>query len=584
MRPVDSWKSAEAAPTPRRSGPCAVPSPLWPWHDAQPTRKRRRPRSMFPPPASRRPGRSVAPAVCRPIASEPAASTPASDASTRRRDIPIAPSSPDDEDRREQADPHHIDEVPVVPDRVDDRRPPRDWSGPRGDRERDEHQQQPGRDVQGVKPRHEVVDRPVRVGRDLEVERVELPDLIGEEQHTEPERQQQPADHVGAIAAFERADGEHHRPARRDQEHREDPREERLELHARRRPLARLRLQGEVGREQPAEEHELGGEPHDRTDGQHRRLLPGSRLGRHTVRRHGRQVGTCSKVAVASSGFAAPVGKAAVAAAPGYLGPVSALVAPSAPSWDVLLTDWSLEVTLPFVVLAAAAYVLGVRRLHARGRSWPATRTAAFLSGLVVVLGAPITLALQAGSRTTQRSILRLLRIVPVRVLTHPLTAWLLFGTSIVTLYFTPLYELSLRNEWFHVATHAYFVGAGCLFLAHVVGLDPIPHAFGYGARLLYVVVLLPFHTFVGVALLTMNTVIAAGWYDQVERTWGPRPLADQRTGAGVLWVAGELFGLLCIGIVVYQWMSAEERAAARHDRRLDAAEALEAAASQGDR
>ncbi len=307
-------------------------------------------------------------------------------------------------------------------------------------------------------------------------------------------------------------------------------------------------------------------------------------------------------VAVASSGFAATVGKAAVAA-------------PSAPSWDILVTDWSLDVTFPFVLVLGAAYVIGVRRLHSRGRSWPATRTTAFLSGLAVVLvatesgvaaydrvlyslhvvqhvllgmvaplllvlGAPITLALQAGSRTSQRRILRVLRSTPAQVLTHPLTAWLLFGTSIVTLYFTPLYELSLRNGWFHVATHAYFLLAGCLFLAHVVGLDPIPHALGYGARLLYVLVLLPFHTFVGVALLTMNTVIAAGWYDQVERRWGASPLADQRTGAGILWIAGELFGLLCIGIVAYQWMSAEEREAARHDRRLD----LEAAASQGDR
>jgi putative membrane protein len=307
-------------------------------------------------------------------------------------------------------------------------------------------------------------------------------------------------------------------------------------------------------------------------------------------------------VAVASSGFAATVGQAAVAA-------------PPAPSWEILVTGWSLDVAFPFVVALAAAYVIGVRRLHARGRSWPAPRTAAFLSGLVVVLvatesgvaaydrvlyslhvvqhillgmvaplllvlGAPITLALQAGSRATQRRILRVLRSAPARVLTHPLTAWLLFSTSIVTLYFTPLYELSLRNGWFHVATHAYFLLAGCLFLAHVVGLDPIPHALGYGARLLYVVVLLPFHTFVGVALLTMNTVIASGWYHHVDRPWGASPLADQRTGAGLLWIAGELFGLLCIGIVVYQWMSAEERAAARLDRRLD----LEAAASQGDR
>lgn len=296
----------------------------------------------------------------------------------------------------------------------------------------------------------------------------------------------------------------------------------------------------------------------------------------------------------------------------------AAVAAPSAPSWTVLVTGWSLELFFPFVAASAALYVIGVRRLHARGRPWPAGRIAAFLSGLAVmlvatesglaayddilfslhivqhillgmvaplllVLGAPVTLALQASSRSSQRRILRVLHSAPVRVLTHPLTAWLLFGTSIVTLYFTSLYELSLRNEWFHLWTHAYFVVAGCLFLAHVVGLDPIPHAMGYGARLLYVVVLLPFHTFVGVALLTMNTVIASGWYAQVERRWGASPLADQRTGAGLLWVSGELFGLLCIGIVVYQWMSAEERAAARHDRRLDALDALEASASQGD-
>jgi putative membrane protein len=314
-------------------------------------------------------------------------------------------------------------------------------------------------------------------------------------------------------------------------------------------------------------------------------------------------------VAVASSGSAAPVGKAAAAA-------------PPAPSWDVLLTDWSLDVAFPAVVAVAAAYVVGLRRLQARGRAWPAGRTVSFMSGLAVilvaiasglaaydrvlfslhvvqhvllgmvaplllVLGAPVTLALQAGARPTQQAILRVLHSAPARVLTHPLTAWLLFGTSVVTLYFTPLYELSLRNDWFHVVTHGYFLGSGTLFMAHVVGLDPIPHALGYGARLLYVVVLLPFHTFVGVALLTTNTVIAADWYRQVERSWGASPLSDQRTGAGLFWISGELFGLLCIWIVVYQWMHAEERAAARHDRRLDARESTdgaEAVAARSDR
>ncbi|HUF85226.1 MAG TPA: cytochrome c oxidase assembly protein, partial [Acidimicrobiia bacterium] len=99
--------------------------------------------------------------------------------------------------------------------------------------------------------------------------------------------------------------------------------------------------------------------------------------------------------------------------------------------------------------------------------------------------------------------------------------------------------------------------------------IDPIPGALGYGARLLYVLVALPFHAFLGVAILSTDRVLAASWYEGVVRDWGASPLADQRTGAGLLWVAGELFGLVAALIIVRRWMGQEERAGARHDRRL---------------
>jgi putative copper resistance protein D len=284
---------------------------------------------------------------------------------------------------------------------------------------------------------------------------------------------------------------------------------------------------------------------------------------------------------------------------------VSALVAPPAPSWDILFTRWSLDLAFPVVLVVAALYIVGIRRLGARGRGWPATRTVAFLSGLgvilvatesglaayddvvfslhivqhvllgmvaalLLVLGAPVTLALQAGSRTVQRRLLRGLHSRAVKVIVNPLTAGVLFGGTLIVLYFSPLYELSLRNGWVHGAVHAHFVLVGVLFMAYVVGLDPIPGALGYGARVLYLVMLLIFHTFLGVALLTSKTVIAADWYHGVVRSWGGSLLSDQRTGAGVLWIAGELFGLVAIGVVVYQWMAAEERVAVRHDRLLD--------------
>jgi putative copper resistance protein D len=100
-----------------------------------------------------------------------------------------------------------------------------------------------------------------------------------------------------------------------------------------------------------------------------------------------------------------------------------------------------------------------------------------------------------------------------------------------------------------------------------------------YGARALFVFVLIPFHAFLGVALLGSGRVLAGNWYRSVERSWGVSPLADQRTGAGILWVAGELFGVIAIAVVVRQWMQAEERTAVRVDRRLDAERVAGAAA-----
>jgi len=283
---------------------------------------------------------------------------------------------------------------------------------------------------------------------------------------------------------------------------------------------------------------------------------------------------------------------------------VGTLVAPSPPSWDLLVTDWELDGLMIGVVAAGAAYGLGVRRLARRGRAWPRGRSIAFglglaavalatqsglaayddvlfsmhvvqhlvlgmLAPLLLVSGAPVTLALQASDRGAQRRLLRVLHSRPVVLVTHPVTAWVLFGGTLVVLYFTGLYELSLRNQWVHAATHAHFVAAGSLFMAHVVGVDPIPGALGYGPRLLYVLVALPFHAFLGVAILSADRVLAAGWYGDVVRPWGASPLADQRTGAGLLWVAGELFGLVAALIIVRRWMGQEERAAVRHDRRL---------------
>ena len=51
--------------------------------------------------------------------------------------------------------------------------------------------------------------------------------------------------------------------------------------------------------------------------------------------------------------------------------------------------------------------------------------------------------------------------------------------------------------------------------------------------------------------------------------------LADTKAGGSILWVVGELFSLVALGIVLYQWMQLEERQAIRADRRSDAEAAM---------
>lgn len=268
-----------------------------------------------------------------------------------------------------------------------------------------------------------------------------------------------------------------------------------------------------------------------------------------------------------------------------------------------LALDWSLDPgALLAVVLAGGLYAGGVRRLAARGRRWPPARSAAAAAGLAVVviatcsgfatydtvlfsahsvqhvllgmaaplllaLGAPVTLALQAATRSTTRGLLRLLHGRPARVLAHPVVAWVLFGGTLVALYASPLLERSVRDSVVHGAVHLHVLAVGCLFCWSAVGVDPLPRTLPHAARVLFVLLAVPFHAVVGLALLSARSPLAGGAYAEVVRDWGPSTLDDQQAAAGVLWASGELFGLVLVGLVLAQWARHERRVEARVDR-----------------
>ncbi|PZS29273.1 MAG: cytochrome c oxidase assembly protein [Pseudonocardiales bacterium] len=264
-----------------------------------------------------------------------------------------------------------------------------------------------------------------------------------------------------------------------------------------------------------------------------------------------------------------------------------------------------------FLVVAAVAYASGVLRLRRRGDRWPARRTLAFvvgglgavaialLSGLAayddtlfsahmvqhmilimiapifLALGAPITLALRTLPGRPRRAVLAVLHSRVAAVATFPLVGFALFTLSSYALYFTGIYEATLRNSLLHEFVHVHFLVVGCLFFWPLLGLDPVPGRIAYPFRALLMFASMPFHAILGLTVMQSRHVLAGNYYAEA----APRldHLADQGVGGGLLWASGDLVALLMLGVLLVQWMRASEREAQREDRRLDRLEALEA-------
>ena len=286
-----------------------------------------------------------------------------------------------------------------------------------------------------------------------------------------------------------------------------------------------------------------------------------------------------------------------------------------------VFTDWSLA-PIPFIVTAWAAglYLVGVRVLRRRGDGWPVGRTVSFVgvglgafyfataSGLggydltllsvhmvqhmllsmlvplALALGAPVTLALRTLPPRPRRWLLAVLHSRVAKVLSFPPLTLLLYVVSPWALYFSGWYDASLHSPFVHEMMHLHLVVVGALFFWPLMGIDPVPGRVGYPARMMLVVLTLPFHAFLGVTIMAQESLIGHGWYPSLHDgpmgAWLPDPHDDQHLAGGILWGSGDLIGLLFFGVLFAQWVRSSMKEAAREDRRLDLMEARQRAGS----
>ncbi|MBV8218548.1 MAG: cytochrome c oxidase assembly protein [Solirubrobacterales bacterium] len=272
--------------------------------------------------------------------------------------------------------------------------------------------------------------------------------------------------------------------------------------------------------------------------------------------------------------------------------------APSLPS--LLATHWTLSAS----VVAPAAGATLLYGLAARGRHWPALRTASFLAGIGVVLvalqsgidtydaqllsdhmvqhllllvvapplllgGRPVILALRALPPVPRRRFAKALDLG--RRFTGPIASLALFTAVILLTHLPSFYDATLRHPALHDLEHALYIVAGVLMWSPLLDGDPVPrHRLGGIGKLVYLIVAMMPMALIG-AYLNRHATLVYPPYGPPARTFGISALYDQAQAGAIMWVAGGVI-MTAVGLwAAVAAMVAEERRQVAREARADA-------------
>lgn len=265
---------------------------------------------------------------------------------------------------------------------------------------------------------------------------------------------------------------------------------------------------------------------------------------------------------------------------------------------------------LPALALCAlVAYLLGVRVLRRRGMAWPWQRTANFVLGIVTIwlvtathvmgygmmlfsihmlqkmvltvlsamllmLGAPVSLAIRALPRhgwtaVFRRLLLSTLRSPTARFIAHPVVTTVIFVGSLYGIYFTPVFDVLMQTWWGNVGMLVFFLGAGMLAYGGTFALGPWPHRPSAPLRLVELALPGPLHAFFAVALMLASAPIVRAFADPPE-DWKIDVLTDQLAAGNIVWGFGEVPSVIAFLVVFVQWIRSDERGAENGDDRVE--------------
>lgn len=267
-------------------------------------------------------------------------------------------------------------------------------------------------------------------------------------------------------------------------------------------------------------------------------------------------------------------------------------------SWHHL-NHWDLG-ALPIILLlgAGALYFWGVRRAG----SWPRVRSVCFALGLAITfiatqtfvgaydmeyfsdhmiqhlllimvaapifaLSAPLDLAYQSGNA----AIRRFLDSKFMKVVTHPLFAFILYFAFIPFTHLTSFMNLMMTHMWIHHLEQIAFLVVGYLFFRVAFGLER-----GYtihpGLRLVYVMAAVPVDTFTGL-VLSMSSRNPYPSYPMMAPSGASKAwiLSNVKLGGAIMWIGGDALMLFALIPISIMWVKWETERTKELDKILDA-------------
>ena len=226
------------------------------------------------------------------------------------------------------------------------------------------------------------------------------------------------------------------------------------------------------------------------------------------------------------------------------------------------------------LLLVLVAYAARVRAGRRRGRAWSDARTLSAAAGVVagvvavgplgvlghhdftahmwghlllgmlapllLVLSAPVTVALRGLPVAWARRLSRVLSTPYVRVVSHPVVAGLLNIGGLWLLYTTPLHAWMHASAVGHLLVHVHVLLAGWVFTAAILQVDPAPHPHGH-----------PLRAGVLVAFLALHAILSKHVYAHPPAGVG---VAEAQAGAQLMYYGGDWIDLVLIAVFCLDW------------------------------